>query len=387
LKPSLFIGSSTEGSRIAEALQIELESESDPILWSQGIFQPGRAALEDLASQVERFDFAVLVLTPDDTLIKRSEVTSSPRDNLIFEAGLFIGAIGRERTFLLIPNDVTNFSLFTDYSGMTAPRYSHDRFISTGRPALGTAAAIIKERIRHLGRRREDLFERLGLTTQDIGDFYRRTSLTYAYGARREAVDRMLLDISQAAHTVRMYSRVYISELLKDTSALSSAIAQAARSAANRSNAELRIIHTSTSSRDDQLALRTWNQEDPWGVEWADLQTYQQHLKRSDALFDILGQSLAKELSPFPMESRARVRLIRNYLVDYVPPYSVVAIDDRVLYVSFYSMSTARKGSFAPTMRFLCDQNDCDTWATSFLGLVAEIDAQSSCHGRELPVL
>ena len=44
-------------------------------------------------------DFAVLVLTPDDITLSRGTTIASPRDNAIFELGLFMGTNGRNRTF------------------------------------------------------------------------------------------------------------------------------------------------------------------------------------------------------------------------------------------------------------------------------------------------
>ena len=55
--------------------------------------------LENLVAVLPKFDFAVLVLTGDDLTTSRHIKTASPRDNVVFETGLFMGRIGRERTF------------------------------------------------------------------------------------------------------------------------------------------------------------------------------------------------------------------------------------------------------------------------------------------------
>lgn len=53
------------------------------------------------------------MLTPDDLVRYRGKKVNAPRDNVIFELGLFMGAIGRDRTYLLtsskemkIPSDL-----------------------------------------------------------------------------------------------------------------------------------------------------------------------------------------------------------------------------------------------------------------------------------------
>src|SRR4051812_61315 len=98
--PSVFVGSSTEGRAIAEAIQVNLEK--DPIdihVWTQGVFELGSTYIESLAQELDKVDFAVLVLTEDDITISRNEKTVSPRDNVLFELGLFMGKLGKDRCY------------------------------------------------------------------------------------------------------------------------------------------------------------------------------------------------------------------------------------------------------------------------------------------------
>ncbi len=98
----LFIGSSSEALPLATALQgcFDLRS-MDVRLWTDSVFTPSKVNIEALEIQVQLSDFAVLVLTPDDRLVTRGTHYPAPRDNVIFELGLFMGSAGRERTFLL----------------------------------------------------------------------------------------------------------------------------------------------------------------------------------------------------------------------------------------------------------------------------------------------
>jgi predicted nucleotide-binding protein len=59
MKPSLFIASSSESIEVAYALQENLESNAEVTVWSQGIFQPSRFALESLIDVLDSTDFAM----------------------------------------------------------------------------------------------------------------------------------------------------------------------------------------------------------------------------------------------------------------------------------------------------------------------------------------
>jgi predicted nucleotide-binding protein with TIR-like domain/PilZ domain-containing protein len=123
-KPRIFIGSSKEGKQIAEYLQLGLEGEAETTLWSQGVFLLTRGTLESLMQVTRNCDFAVLVLSPDDWSAKRGVESRAPRDNVLFELGLFMGALGRDRTFVVsakdempeIPSDLAGVTLATDAS-------------------------------------------------------------------------------------------------------------------------------------------------------------------------------------------------------------------------------------------------------------------------------
>src|SRR4051794_30612749 len=101
----MFIGSSAEGLRVAQELQAELEHDVEATVWSQGVFGLSGGTLETLEARSHEFDFAVLVLSPDDLISKRETSGHVPRDNVVFEAGLFMGALGRRRTFLVACQD------------------------------------------------------------------------------------------------------------------------------------------------------------------------------------------------------------------------------------------------------------------------------------------
>ncbi len=106
-KPRVFIGSSTEGARVAEALFACLKHSTEPTLWSHELFRPGRYPLQELERQLQLHAFAVLVASPDDEVFKRGEKAAAMRDNLLIEFGMFAGAIGSERVFFVCPNELS----------------------------------------------------------------------------------------------------------------------------------------------------------------------------------------------------------------------------------------------------------------------------------------
>ena len=121
-KPQVFIGSSTEGLPLAQAVSDQMAVESVPILWTQDLFLPGQFPLDVLEQQLAECDFAVLVASPDDQLIKRGSKTPAMRDNLLLEFGLFTGALGRSRAFFLCP-DQPQVELPSDLLGMIMATY------------------------------------------------------------------------------------------------------------------------------------------------------------------------------------------------------------------------------------------------------------------------
>lgn len=122
-KPNIFIGSSTEGELIAYAIQENLEKDGDVIVWTQGIFELGDSYLESLVKELDKADFAILVLTEDDITISRNQQTVSPRDNVLFELGLFIGRLGRNRSFFVYDKS-KNIKLPTDLAGISGAGFT-----------------------------------------------------------------------------------------------------------------------------------------------------------------------------------------------------------------------------------------------------------------------
>jgi CRP/FNR family cyclic AMP-dependent transcriptional regulator len=124
--PRIFVGSSTESLEIANSVQLGLAR--DPVIvtvWTNGVFGASEFPIEALERVAVESDFAVIVLGPDDRVVSRKKENLAPRDNVILELGLFIGAAGRRRVFLLKPAGF-DVKIPTDVLGITPVRYSVD---------------------------------------------------------------------------------------------------------------------------------------------------------------------------------------------------------------------------------------------------------------------
>ncbi len=148
-KPRLFIGSSMEGKNIADTLQLGLDRDVEVTVWHQGVFGLSQGTLESLVQASRDFDFAALVLTPDDLATKREKNVNSPRDNVIFELGMFIGALGRKRTFMVHCRD-DEIDLPSDLAGVTRATFGK-RSDSNLHAALGPVCTQIRNTINRCG--------------------------------------------------------------------------------------------------------------------------------------------------------------------------------------------------------------------------------------------
>src|SRR5499427_2603315 len=141
MKPRIFLGSSAQQEKLLQALTRGLQDIADVDAWTT-VFNPGVSALNRLVELTREVDFAAFIFAQDDWTTKGASPEAapgeaSPRDNVVFEAGLFGGALGIRRTFILHAN---GSKLPTDLLGLTAVRYD---------PAAGDAEVrAINEKLR-----------------------------------------------------------------------------------------------------------------------------------------------------------------------------------------------------------------------------------------------
>jgi CRP/FNR family cyclic AMP-dependent transcriptional regulator len=145
----VFIISSAEALEIARTIQNAFEN--DPfsvVVWTDGVFRASYYAIESLERALDQSDVAIAVAEPDDITESRGARRGSPRDNVIFELGFFMGRLGRHRTLLVEPRG-EEIKLPSDLAGINTITYKYDKSNLTG--ALATACNRLREVIRELG--------------------------------------------------------------------------------------------------------------------------------------------------------------------------------------------------------------------------------------------
>ncbi|MET0605054.1 MAG: TIR domain-containing protein [Beijerinckiaceae bacterium] len=126
-KPRIFLGSSGKQEKLLQALTRGLGDIAHVEPWTTS-FNPGTSTLERLLELTREVDFAAFVFAQDDWTTSSPSASSqpqsgqaSPRDNVVFEAGLFGGVLGMRRTFILHAGGA---KLPSDLLGLTCVRYA-----------------------------------------------------------------------------------------------------------------------------------------------------------------------------------------------------------------------------------------------------------------------
>jgi predicted nucleotide-binding protein len=169
-KPAIFVGSSSEALKLARAVADELRSYFDVQVWDERLFELGEDTLKGLLRAVQAFDFAVLVISDDDTLTSARNPSkavpstfgrmwaqffppthqfASPRDNVIFELGMFTGAMGRQRAFAVVaPSKRGPPKMPSDLFGNTMMYLRHETGTNLDATTLRTELAPLVDSIR-----------------------------------------------------------------------------------------------------------------------------------------------------------------------------------------------------------------------------------------------
>jgi Predicted nucleotide-binding protein containing TIR-like domain len=143
-KPSLVIGSSQKGLEAAEEIKKQLSDTAEVTIWPE-LFLPNENYFSSLLTTNLKFDFSVMIFTPDDNLITKEKEVKSARDNVIFELGLAIGRLGAKRSFAVIEKSV---NIPTDLAGLKLLKFEKNDAVSLEQslaPACTQLRKIIKE--------------------------------------------------------------------------------------------------------------------------------------------------------------------------------------------------------------------------------------------------
>src|ERR671925_2452920 len=142
-KPRIFLGSSGKQEKLLQALTRGLEDVAHVEPWTTS-FNPGTTTLERRLELAHEVDFAAFVFARDDWTTNSAPASdtagsgqASPRDNVVFEAGLFGGTLGMRRTFILHANGA---KLPSDLLGLTCVRY--------GDATTATEMRVVNQKLR-----------------------------------------------------------------------------------------------------------------------------------------------------------------------------------------------------------------------------------------------
>jgi predicted nucleotide-binding protein with TIR-like domain len=167
-KPRIFLGSSGKQEKLLQALTRGLEDVAHVEPWTTS-FNPGTTTLERLLQLAHEVDFAAFVFAQDDWTTSSPPASdptgsgqASPRDNVVFEAGLFGSALGMRRTFIL---HASGSKLPSDLLGLTTVRYE-----STTATEIKVVNEKLRKAIENEGRvaRIEGLWWQFSLTERSV---------------------------------------------------------------------------------------------------------------------------------------------------------------------------------------------------------------------------
>ncbi len=149
-KPRLFIGSSVESLEIADAVNTNLDHQAEVTIWRNGTFELSSNTIDSLTKKAGSVDFSLFIFSPDDISLIRGQKKPAVRDNVLFELGLFIGSLGKERCFILKPRNV-DLHFPTDLLGLTLADFETNRSDGDLVSAVNYACSLIKKQMSELG--------------------------------------------------------------------------------------------------------------------------------------------------------------------------------------------------------------------------------------------
>lgn len=140
-RPSIFIASTSEALAVARSVKANFDQEADVDIWTENIFTINKNYLSVLLNRASFYDYAIILLTPDDAANIRGVDYNVPRDNLLFEFGLFLGRIGPNRAFVIAEESI---KILSDFEGISIAKYRTRDNLDA---AVGHACELIRREI------------------------------------------------------------------------------------------------------------------------------------------------------------------------------------------------------------------------------------------------
>lgn len=192
----IFIASSSEGKAVAQAVKQQFADVEQVDIWYENVFQINRSYFDSLNRAANLYDFAIVCLTPDDVLSLRGQEHLAPRDNVLFELGLFMGRLGTKRAFVVADESVR---VLSDLQGITLATYRQPPVGGSLMSAVGNACTKIRSVI-------EAEMEKSGLgflpsTSLAIG-YFNNFIMKVVEGLEDDEPD--LIDLGDGSNPVRL---------------------------------------------------------------------------------------------------------------------------------------------------------------------------------------
>lgn len=148
---NIFIASSSEAKKIAYGIKSYFPDELFLVkVWDKA-FKVGKSNLENLKEITVIYDYAIIVLTKDDFIIHREYQDGGVPPNIMFEAGLFYGRIGENRTFFVAEDSIHEFvdKVFSDFKGISLEKTFSKKLHPESKPEeiVGEVAVTLKKKI------------------------------------------------------------------------------------------------------------------------------------------------------------------------------------------------------------------------------------------------
>jgi hypothetical protein len=164
----IFVGCSSEKLEIAGEIAAILEElQVTPLIWNEpGLFLPGLNILNRLIEIAEQeVDAAILIYSPDDKIWYGEGKLGQPRDNVIFEHGLFTGVLGPESAIIIKVGKGTKVA--TDFNGIEYIEYSNGKKIRGKR-----AITLWIQKLKNKSNSKESVFkidnQKITVTRKDL---------------------------------------------------------------------------------------------------------------------------------------------------------------------------------------------------------------------------
>jgi predicted nucleotide-binding protein len=145
-KPKLFIGSSKTNVDVANELAEGLEEIAEVTVWEEDVFNLNDQTLDRLIKSASQYDFAVMIWAPDDITDSKGSSQASPRDNVIFECGLFMGVLGESHVFV-VRDRCVDTKIPSDFTGKVLAEYDGARFGKDPKASVRSACSEIERAI------------------------------------------------------------------------------------------------------------------------------------------------------------------------------------------------------------------------------------------------